>query len=155
MSFPADQWKRLREHCDGFTHLTSTAAVSIPPAPPRQDGDTIEAHIHSAWITFRHYTPAIACKTLRLSDGDQRFAFRYTVPRCEEDVHRWVEETVFFARGNGKEKGLYERHCDLKDGRWWRCSDDHYVAELHVARGAGPNDWRFRCEVFFTCCERR
>ena len=85
--------------------------------------------------------PAMACKTYRLSDGDRRFAFRYTVPRSEKDVETWIDETIFFS-DKDEEASLYEKHRKFKDGHWWRCSDDHYVVELHVSPIG--LDWAFK-----------
>ncbi|KAH8115365.1 hypothetical protein DFH11DRAFT_102097 [Phellopilus nigrolimitatus] len=117
----------LIESCDGFTHLTVSAAVGIPSSPSRE---SLEAHARAAWLAFRHFTPGIACKTCRLPSPDNSFAFRYTVPESPEDAGKWLDETVFFS---DDVKPLYEKHCELKDGRWWLCSADRYVAELHVS----------------------
>lgn len=97
--------------------------------------------LNSAWLALRHNAPAIACKTYRLQAADRRFAFRYTVPRGEDDVQAWLNETVFIS-DEERDISLYDEHCRLKDGHWWRCSDDHYVLELHVSRMA--NDYAFR-----------
>ncbi|KAH8115367.1 hypothetical protein DFH11DRAFT_1726222 [Phellopilus nigrolimitatus] len=115
------------EFCDGFTQLTISAAVSVPSSPSRE---SFEAHTRAAWLAFRHFTPGIACKAFRLPPPDNSFAFRYTVPLSPEDAEEWVDETVFFT---DDVKPLYEKHLELKDGRWWLCSADRYVAELHVS----------------------
>ncbi|KAL5525434.1 hypothetical protein ACEPAF_9304 [Sanghuangporus sanghuang] len=127
----------MEEYCDGFTHLTLTASISLPTSITHID---VEKRVKSAWTALRHFTPAIACKTYRLQTGDKRFAFRYTVPRTEEDVQAWLDETVFFF-DKKSHATLYDEHCQLKDGHWWRCSDDHYVLELHVSQM--ENDWTF------------
>ncbi|KAL5479106.1 hypothetical protein ACEPAI_2394 [Sanghuangporus weigelae] len=108
----------MEEYCDGFTHLTLTASISLPTSIARRDVE----------------------KRVKLQTGDKRFAFRYAVPRTEEDVQAWLDETVFFS-DEKRDATLYDEHCRLKDGHWWRCSDDHYVLELHISQM--ENDWTF------------
>ncbi|KAI5118789.1 hypothetical protein M0805_005018 [Coniferiporia weirii] len=140
----------MEEHCDGFVHLTNSASVTLSPSPSSVSSSTLKSHVRAAWTALRHHTPAIACRAFRYTYGDRRFAFRYRVPGvsssigtgagAETDVNAWVDETLFF---DTHARPLYETHCALKDGRWWRGSDDHYVAELHVSPGEGKNKWQF------------
>ncbi|EJD05276.1 uncharacterized protein FOMMEDRAFT_60298, partial [Fomitiporia mediterranea MF3/22] len=74
------------EYCDGFGHLTMSTSVSLPSAPSRE---VLEEKVKAAWTAFRHFTPNIACKVFRRSEGDKRFAFRYIVPQTKEDVAAW------------------------------------------------------------------
>lgn len=120
----------MEEYCDGFGHLTMSTSVSLPSAPSRE---VLEEKVKAAWTAFRHFTPNIACKVFRHSEGDKRFAFRYIVPQTKEDVAAWVNETVFFNAESPDKKALYDKHCELKHGRWWRSSEDHYAVELHVS----------------------
>ncbi|KAI5118790.1 hypothetical protein M0805_005019 [Coniferiporia weirii] len=128
----------MEEHSDGFSHFTSSASVTL--SPPSSDISALKSHVRAAWTALRHHIPAIACRAFRYTHGDRRFAFRYRVPGVSADVDAWVDETLFF---DTHAQPLYETHCALKDGRWWRGSDDHYVGELHVSPGEGENKWHF------------
>ncbi|KAH8119091.1 hypothetical protein DFH11DRAFT_1539968 [Phellopilus nigrolimitatus] len=117
----------VREFMDGSTQLTISAAVGILSSPSHK---SLEAHVRAAWLAFRHFIPGIACKVSRPPSTDNGIAFCYTVPLSAEDSEKWLDETVFFS---DEIKPLYEKHCDLKDKCWWLCSEDHYVAELHIS----------------------
>ena len=109
------------------------------------DTEVLREKARSAWIALRAQTPALACRGFREADGDKRFAFRYSVPQCTSDVDAWVNETVFF---DSHPSELYAKHRALKDGHWWRSSDNRYVAELHAApliNGEEGAQWSFQC----------
>ncbi|KII84546.1 hypothetical protein PLICRDRAFT_117751 [Plicaturopsis crispa FD-325 SS-3] len=128
----------MQQACDGLTHLTISAAARFAPAPSR---DTLKSQVHDAWITLRHQIPALACQNFRFPAPDNHFAFRYTVPRSSVDAYAWAKDTVVFHHHHPQ--SLYQKHCELRDKRWWPCLGGHHVAELHVS--PSPIGWQFRC----------
>ncbi|KAK7051060.1 hypothetical protein VNI00_005172 [Paramarasmius palmivorus] len=115
----------MSENLDGFPFLTTT--ISIKPA---YDRETLEPAVKAAWIALRHSLPAIAVKSSRLSAPDNRFTLTYHVPKNLEQVQEWANETLFFAE---EMQNVYEVHRKLKDERWWKPANGHWVGELHVS----------------------
>ncbi|KII84544.1 hypothetical protein PLICRDRAFT_57529 [Plicaturopsis crispa FD-325 SS-3] len=126
----------MEQNCEGFTHLTVSAEVNFGTSPSR---DVLYAQAAEAWTHLRHLVPGMASKVFRFPAPDNHYAFRYIVPKTPADVAAWVKETVFFEEADSK--SFHEKHCALKDGRFWRPADDHYSTELH----ASPlgNGWQF------------
>ncbi|KII91183.1 hypothetical protein PLICRDRAFT_105381 [Plicaturopsis crispa FD-325 SS-3] len=128
----------MAQNCEGFTLVTFSIAATFASSPSRE---LLQSQVGKAWTLLRHQVPGIATKVFRFPAPDNHFAFRYTVPQSPVDADTWVKETVFF--GEGGHKTLHEKHCELKDGRFWLPSDDHHATELH----ASPlrDGWHFRC----------
>ena len=129
----------MSENLDGFPFLTTT--LSIEPA---YDRATLEPAVRAAWIALRHSLPAIAVRSSRLPAPDNRFLLTYQVPKNLEEVQSWAGETLFFTH---ELRDVHEMHKKLKDERWWRPANGHWVGELHVS--PIENGWQFRSGARF------
>ncbi|KAG7089981.1 hypothetical protein E1B28_011604 [Marasmius oreades] len=125
------------ENLDGIPFVTATVAIK-----PAYDQAILEPAIKKAWIALRHSLPAIAVKSSRLPAPDNHFILTYHVPKNFEQVQAWVDETLFFTN---TVKDLYELHKSLKDERWWRPANGHWVGELHVS----PIEDGWQCSIVF------
>ncbi|KAJ8086414.1 hypothetical protein PM082_005237 [Marasmius tenuissimus] len=123
----------MSENLDGFPFLTTTLSVK-----PAYDRGILEPAVKAAWITLRHSLPAIAVKSSRLPAPDNRFLLIYHVPKNLEEVQCWADETLFFS---DESRDVYETHKKLKDERWWRPANGHWVGELYVS--PVENGWQF------------
>lgn len=140
---------------DGLPHPTVSVAVKLPLARSgeRISAASFSAYVKHAWARLRAHLPAVACRTfLELlppeteSNEVRRYAFRYDVPQNQADVDVWIDETVFFD-SNEEGLSLQALHRKLKDERWWLPSSDHYVAELHVTKLSGDEEWSLQCAL--------
>lgn len=105
--------------------MTVTAETSIPSV---STWAMLEPKVQAAWLKFRHMVPGIACTTFKDADGQP--AFRYTAPKSLQEAEKWAKDSVVFTDGA---KPLYERHCDLKEKHWWKMTENHHNAEVHVS----------------------
>ncbi|KAF9259988.1 hypothetical protein L218DRAFT_829617, partial [Marasmius fiardii PR-910] len=74
----------MADNMTGFP--TPNATVSIEPA---YDRVTLEPAVKAAWITLRHFLPAIAVKSSRLPAPDNHYTFSYHVPQDLKEVQTW------------------------------------------------------------------
>ncbi|KAL0581971.1 hypothetical protein V5O48_000029 [Marasmius crinis-equi] len=127
----------MSENLDGFPFLTTT--VSIKPA---YDRAALEPALKAAWIALRHYLPAIAVKSARLPAPDNRFFLAYHAPKSVGEVETWANETLIFL---DKMEDAYATHKKLKDERWWKPANGHWVGELY----ASPTENGWQLSVVF------
>ncbi|KAF9266400.1 hypothetical protein L218DRAFT_996581 [Marasmius fiardii PR-910] len=115
----------MAENLNGVPFVTTT--ITIKPA---YDRAIMEPAVKKAWIALRHSLPAIAVKSSRLPAPDSRFTLAYHVPKNHNDIQAWVDHTVFFP---DQILSVYEMHKKLRDDRWWRPANGHWVGELYVS----------------------
>ncbi|KAK1236659.1 hypothetical protein PQX77_000015 [Marasmius sp. AFHP31] len=115
----------MSENLDGFPFLTTTLSVK-----PAYDRAILEPAVKAAWIALRYSLPAIAVRSSRLPAPDNRFLLTYPVPKDPEEVQGWADETVFFS---DESRDAYETHKKLKDERWWRPANGHWVGEFYAS----------------------
>lgn len=109
--------------------------------PDPMDASTVRESAHVSWRRLRRDVPLIACRTKGVQDETRSWYLEYEVPKDDDDVTKWIEETVIWHEDR---KSLSEREKELQMF-WWTADAGRYAYTLHIAPDTEALKYQFLC----------